>query len=893
MKSFAAVLFGATIALAATASDPRYIHYEFLGKLDKRAAGRFVTRKKYTSAVFNGLAVELKAPEDVVDLASIPNVVSVRPVTIYPATKPFSLHVASGPDDPAVPPFGQSPHVMTGVDRVHEQGFTGKGIKIGIIDTGVDYTHPSLGGGFGPGCKIVGGYDLVGDAYIPGLVDPVPDDDPMDQCQGHGTHVAGIVGAAPGNEMNITGVAPDAALYAYRVIGCAGGVGEDVLIDALLRAHADGMDVITMSIGGASAWPDEPVSVVASRVAEQGTVVTMSGGNDGDYGPFFFGAPANGKDVIAVASVNNLARMYQTMTTNVEHAPIASSVPCMHGNIPLTRASQPYKISDPLEDLDGWPVDVPETPFPVDALTTDPMYNATACEPLGDDVPDLTGYAVVFRSARWPEVLVPGMCQVEDQIRNIAKKGADFFIIYDAAWEPYVGNIPNKEVLLRNIDDGIWLVNEFNKGTNLTVTFKQHGSGVDVPNPNGGLTSLFSSFGPTQDLLFKPALGAPGGNITSTYIVKKGSWAVASGTSLATPYMAGSAALLLQAKGKGSTAVGLPESHEPRPRPHTLAQQGAGLINVFNALNVKTEVSPAELLLNDTAHWKGVHRITIKNTGQYKQKYTLSHQPAGTATMHDIALYPVPVIDAAVAVHFSEKEVTLAPGASTAVTVNISPPKNVDPKTLPLVSGWINVRGSFGDRVQVSYLGVAGSMYAAETIISKNQVSWYHYNLPAIVPGDIGEDGAPIRQVGPRNYTRSWDSLPSLVFLLAQNSRRVFIDLIDPAMKVDATIPSVSRKRSVWPHWWKPGLPLEEAGGSFDDVPIKMRIYDLHDIMHISGGPLGPAYQIYLPPMVFGTDVPYGQYKILLRALRQFGDPALEKDYDVYVSEQIGIVESL
>ncbi|EJD37123.1 subtilisin-like protein [Auricularia subglabra TFB-10046 SS5] len=856
MRSLAAVLFAASAALAAAANDPRSqsqipgrnvipgayivelastpgkraIHDEFPGELDKRAAGRFVTRKKYKSVVFNGLAVELKAPEDVVDLASIPNVVSVRPVAIYPAAN---------------------------------------------IDTGVDYTHPSLGGGFGPGFKVAGGYDLVGDAYIPGLVDPVPDDDPMDQCQGHGTHVAGIVGAAPGNEMNITGVAPDAALYAYRVIGCVGGVGEDVLIDALLRAHADGMDVITMSIGGASAWPDDPVSVVASRVAEQGTVVTMSGGNDGDYGPFFFGAPANGKDVIAVASVNNLARMYQTMTTNVEHAPI------------------PYKISDPLEDLDGWPVDVPETPFPVYALTADPMYNATACEPLGDDVPDLTGYAVVFRSAHWPEVLTPDMCEVEIQIRNIAKKGAEFFIIYDPEWEPYVGNIPNKEVLLRNIDDGIWLVNQFNKGTNLTVTFKQHGSGVDVPNPNGGLTSLFSSFGPTQDLLFKPALGAPGSNITSTFIVKKGSWVVASGTSMATPYMAGSAALLLQAKGKGvskntrsifqSTAVGLPESHEPKARPHTLAQQGAGLINVFNALNVKTEVSPAELLLNNTAHWKGVHRITIRNTGKYKQKYTLSHQPAGTAvsmpTTHGIALYPVPVIDAAVAVHFSKTEVTLAPGASTAVTVNISPPKNVDPKTLPLVSGWINVHGSFGDRVQVSYLGVAGSMYAAETISSKNQVSWYHYNLPAIVPGDIGEDSTPIRQIGARNYARGWDSLPSLVFLLAQNSRRVVIDLIDPATKVDATIPSVSRKRS-------PELPLEEAGGFFNDVPIKMRIYDLHDIMHISGGPLGPAYQIYLPPMVFG-------YKIFLRALRQFGDPALEKDYDIYISEQIGIVESL
>jgi Subtilase family len=74
---------------------------------------------------------------------------------------------------------------------------------------------------------------------------PVPDDDPRDTCDGHGTHVAGIVGA----KGKVTGVAPGITFGAYRVLGCKGGVGDDVLVAALERALEDDMDVINMSLG--------------------------------------------------------------------------------------------------------------------------------------------------------------------------------------------------------------------------------------------------------------------------------------------------------------------------------------------------------------------------------------------------------------------------------------------------------------------------------------------------------------------------------------------------------------------------------------------------------------------------------------------------------------------
>ncbi|KAI8052038.1 peptidase S8/S53 domain-containing protein, partial [Syncephalis plumigaleata] len=105
-----------------------------------------------------------------------------------------------------------SPDLATGVSAVKALGMTGKGVKIGIIDTGVDYTHPALGGGIGAGYKVEFGHDFVGDKYAE-TGKAVESNDPRD-CQGHGTLVAGVIGAVTAN---FVGVAPEATLGAYRV----------------------------------------------------------------------------------------------------------------------------------------------------------------------------------------------------------------------------------------------------------------------------------------------------------------------------------------------------------------------------------------------------------------------------------------------------------------------------------------------------------------------------------------------------------------------------------------------------------------------------------------------------------------------------------------------------
>ncbi len=213
-----------------------------------------------------------------------------------------------------------SPHVMMQVDQLRAQGFDGKGVKLAAIDSGVsltagahcllcadvhvqvDYTHPALGGCFGPGCKVSFGYDFVGDAFNGGN-QPQPDADPRD-CGSHGTHVSGII-AAEANDAGFTGVAPSVTFGMYKVFGCNGGTTTDILVAAAARAAQDGAHIISCSVGGAYGWSDDAFSSLLGRLAsERGIVSAVAAGNDGDRGALYSSGSSNGAAVNAVASAD-------------------------------------------------------------------------------------------------------------------------------------------------------------------------------------------------------------------------------------------------------------------------------------------------------------------------------------------------------------------------------------------------------------------------------------------------------------------------------------------------------------------------------------------------------------------------------------------------------------
>ncbi|KAL9942163.1 hypothetical protein ACHAQF_007360 [Verticillium nonalfalfae] len=257
--------------------------------------------RDFHSDIFYGANIEADK-RTIEELLALPDVARIWPNRVY---EPMRVIMRDSTDNSTnLPPgAGLDPdfydvHNSTGVWALHQQGIKGKGVKIAVVDTGVDYTHPDLGGGFGPGFRVAGGYDFAGDGNWP-KGPREPDEDPMG-LQDHGTHVAGIV-AGKGEKWS--GVAPEATIYAYKTYA-RDGTDEAINIDAFLAAYESGVDIITASIGLGGGWSDGAWEEVATRLAAKGVVITVSVGNGGDGGPFRALSPSGAKGVLAVSNVD-------------------------------------------------------------------------------------------------------------------------------------------------------------------------------------------------------------------------------------------------------------------------------------------------------------------------------------------------------------------------------------------------------------------------------------------------------------------------------------------------------------------------------------------------------------------------------------------------------------
>jgi subtilisin family serine protease len=167
-----------------------------------------------------------------------------------------------------------------GAEPVHSSGYTGKGVKIAVLDTGIDYKHPELARNY------KGGYDFIN-----------KDKDPMDD-NGHGTHVAGILAAAK-NGKGIVGAAPDAQIYAIKVSDAKGKGSFSGLVKGIDWAIEHDMDIVTMSItgkGGSKAL----AKAVDTAYNKHGLVLVAAVGNG--KGDVLY--PAAYPQVIGVGSVN-------------------------------------------------------------------------------------------------------------------------------------------------------------------------------------------------------------------------------------------------------------------------------------------------------------------------------------------------------------------------------------------------------------------------------------------------------------------------------------------------------------------------------------------------------------------------------------------------------------
>lgn len=539
--------------------------------------------------LWNGVSINVD-PVYVNKLRTLPGVVAVYPVVKI--SIPETITSASPELATAIQ--------MTGADIAqNELGYTGAGVRVAVMDTGVDYDHPDLGGCFGPGCRVAFGYDLVGDTYnaddSSASYNPIPSPDPYpDDCNGHGTHVAGIVGA----NGTVVGVAPGVTFGAYRVFGCEGSTEADIMIAAMEMALKDKMQVLNMSIGSAFTWPQYPTAVAADRLVKKGMVVVASIGNSGANGLYSAGAPGLGKDVIGVASfdnTHNTASIFEVNGWDIGYLPMSFS-----GPVPTSG-------------------------------TAEIVYVGRACNA---DLPLLADPAGKTALA------VRGACTFGEKATNAINAGATAVVIYNSSPGLFSGTLGgvigdgSVPVVAISQADGQFIIAQ---DAPIMMTWTDRiGS---FPSPNGGLISSFSSYGLAPDLSLKPDIGAPGGNIYSTYPLEEGGYATLGGTSMSSPHVAGAVALLLEAKPKtkardvrgilqnsadpknwwGNPALGFLDN---------VHRQGAGMLDIDDAIKATTVITPSKIATGE--YWEvmdpaWVQPMDIRNNSNMPVTYDITY----------------------------------------------------------------------------------------------------------------------------------------------------------------------------------------------------------------------------------------------------------------------------
>jgi subtilisin family serine protease len=525
-----------------------------------------------------------------------------------------------------------------GADRVRrELGIDGSGVKVGIVDTGIDYTHSMLGGsgrsedyeaidpagaatGF-PNERVVGGKDFCGTDYdsaspIEEKLMPRPDENPLDE-QGHGTHVAGSVAGHGDGKESYDGVAPGAKLYALKVFGKDGSTGDAVILAALEYAAdpnvdfdiSDRLDVLNMSLGSDFGKPHIMYSEAIDNLARAGVVVVASAGNSGDV-PYITGAPA----------------------TSVAAISVAASVDSMDHNWKFSAIEFTSAIAG--EDNKKWSAEAIEASFttPIAQMEERAFEMVAAGFADEDFSPDLAQ-----RVAGKVAFISRGRVAFSEKIKRAAKAGAAGVVVYNNQdGSAFVMGGSDDQVAIPAVMITKELGQEFlarlERGT-VTVQFNTTLK-IERPEYIDTLTS-FSSRGPrSQDSLIKPEIAAPGSDIISAKVGGGSEVESMSGTSMAAPHVAGVMALMkakfpkatvaeLKARVMGSAKT----IQDAKKSVYAVALQGAGRVQVYEAISTNITANPAALSLGQIPLGKKksvVRQVILTNHSQQAQTYKLN-----------------------------------------------------------------------------------------------------------------------------------------------------------------------------------------------------------------------------------------------------------------------------
>ena len=574
--------------------------------------------------IMNGLRIHIPASQ-LEALRANPHVADVQLVTRYKRMAVTGGAVSgrggATPSNGGAATEVQAKNVWA--QTVTSKAGTGYGVKVAVIDSGIDYTHDDFvrnGDVTFPTAKVVAGYDLVGDDYAPGeggLAElPQPDSDPMDctiaQGGGHGTHVAGTIAGYGIKSNGITygistserytstlntssfilapGMAPLAELIAIRVFGCDGAT--ELTADGIEKAVALGAKVINLSLGSPYGIKGGAEQAAINAAEKAGVTVVIAAGNEGSE-PFLVGSPSTEDGAISVAALDDRAS-YPAAKLTFGSAVLGGASPVAFSNTNVFDLTSPaaeapikslFTIADGTAYSLGCPT-VGDDGTPYGAL-------------LWDDTANLTGKIVVLRR---------GTCTFKEKVDAMIAEGAVGVIILQstsvlstdqASYPPFQGpdtptatipvlmlNGTGETALVAALTDAVTPL----EGADVSISALSAG----IANPSYHTVAEFSSGGPRWgDLALKPELAAPGVDIVSAASGSGGGVAWFSGTSMATPVVAGVAALVKQANPTWTPALiksALINTAKSVGSNVLLRSVGAGRVNALNAVKAKVTI---------------------------------------------------------------------------------------------------------------------------------------------------------------------------------------------------------------------------------------------------------------------------------------------------------------
>lgn len=680
-------------------------------------------------------------------VAALDGVVSVSEVTSYQARMTTAKDMTSAME----------------LWKAENGGNTGEGIVVAVIDSGVNYSHPDMQmrqdaklkySQADMAQKIAAlGYGRYYTDKVPFGCSYVGEEDIRNEMVTHGLHVSGIV-AANGDQENggVVGVAPDAQIFAMQVFGDTGSAYNDDIIRAVEDSVKLGADILNLSLGGTAGFYDDAdyLQKALAYAEKNGVVVCVAAGNDGsssadgadgdyntnDWGVIDTGAvssPATYPGALSVASVDNSMLRGKSVTITSGEDTVYSGVVTDFsqgnhtdwtslGEVPILE----FGYGDLFEDI-----------FP--KLSTLPEGPYVALVQRGKDISfeDKINYLM-------------GMCH------------ASAVIVYNnEATDQVPANVSAESAsqytaMMVSGSTGAKLMELAAAGAKVRFDGLK-----DVVYPNeatGGKVSTFSSWGSTPTLDIKPEISAPGGNILSVSRGEK--YEEMSGTSMATPYVSGCAALVLESLQKsladGSLVLGdtslntfvkntLMNTADPIADGsviYSVRQQGSGMADPLSAAEnrvLATYNGVASVALKEVGNTTGF-TMTLTNYGTAVAGYTL---PASVPVYTDVTgqdgSYAMELLSGA-SVTFDKTAVTVPAGGTVQVTGTLTIPANA------AKNHYVEAFLPFDGDVDLSLplMGFYGDWYGCQRIIDLpawddgNIMTDYYENLPVttVAAGD-------------------------------------------------------------------------------------------------------------------------------------------------------------